>query len=414
MLSTIKEYTKLDKSILNLIIVEFFVQLINVSFIAILPLYMKNEHYSDVQFAHFTSYRYLGMLAFALFLAMYLKGRKILPMFYIAAIGVPFFALLILIGVHMHSTVLLLTSHLLWGTAYTFIQIPILPYILRNAPKEQHTRAITLNFATWSMASIFGGLIIAVFNGINNIIFSERNLLFAITAMGFIGVYFVFRITKNEQVSLINEKRTNLKKYDWKIIIRALVPTTIIAIGAGFTIPFMSLFFANVHNMSTATFSFLNFMTAVLVTIIAIYVPKIKEHYGYQKAIPTTQSFAIIALILMATTQYYSQLSVAVYIASLFYLLRQPLMSLAVPMTSEITMHYVGEENREIVSGLTSAIWSGTAFFSAIIFGILRHLNVAYVNIFWITAGMYIIGVFWYYLLILDFNKRVEAGLIRH
>jgi predicted MFS family arabinose efflux permease len=413
MLTTIKEYTRLDKSILNLIVVEFFVQLINVSFISILPLYMKAEHYSDAQYAHFTSYRYLGMLALALFLGMYINGRKILPMFYIAAVGVPVFAILILIGVQIHSTSLLLIAHLLWGTAYTFIQIPVLPYILRNAPKQQHTLAITLNFATWSIATIAGSALIALLNGIDKIIFSERNLLFAIAIMGFAGIYFVLRINKKEHVPIITEKRSSFKKYDWKIIIRALVPTTIIAIGAGFTIPFMSLFFANVHNMSTSTFSFLNFITAILVTIIAIYVPKIKNRFGYQKAIPTTQSFAIIALIIMATTQYYSNLPIAIFIASLFYLLRQPLMSMAVPMTSEITMNYVGEGNREMVSALTSAIWSGSAFFSALIFGMLRLLNIAYVNIFLITAAMYILGVFWYYMLILDFNKRKAAGLIQ-
>ena len=123
---------------------------------------------------------------------------------------------------------------------------------------------------------------------------------------------------------------------------------------------------------------------------------------------------AIIALIIMATTQYYNDLSIAVYIAAFFYLLRQPLMSTAVPMTSEITMKYVGEGNREIVSGLTSAIWSGSAYFSAVGFGILRHLNVEYVNIFLITAVMYIIGVFWYTLLIRDYNKREKSGLIIH
>lgn len=414
MRTAIKEYTRLDKSMLNLITVEFFVQLINVTFIAILPLYMKAEHYSDAEYAHFTSYRYLGMLVLALFLGMYIKGRKILPMFYISSIASPLFALLILIGVNFHSTTLLLLSHLLWGIAYTFVQIPILPYIMRNAPREQHTLVITLNFATWSIASIVGSLIVAVFNRINPVIFSERNLLFSIAALGFLGIFFVLRIDKKEYVPVIKEKRSNLRDYDWKIIMRALIPTAIIAIGAGFTIPFMSLFFSNVHNMSTSTFSFLNFMTAVLVTILAIFVPRIKERFGYQRAIPATQSVAILALIIMATTQYYSYLSFAVIIASFFYLVRQPLMSMATPMTSEITMKYVGERNREMVSGLTSALWSGSAYFSAIGFGILRHLNVEYVNIFWITAGMYMIGVFLYSLLIRDYNKREKAGLINH
>src|SRR3990172_6620440 len=148
MLSIIKEYFKLDKSMLNLVTAEFFIQLINVTFISFLPLYMKMEQFSDAEYAHFTSYRYLGMLVLALFLGMYIKGRKILPMFYISSIATPLFALLILIGVNFHSTTLLLISHLLWGIAYTFVQIPILPYIMRNAPRAQHTLVITLNFAT--------------------------------------------------------------------------------------------------------------------------------------------------------------------------------------------------------------------------------------------------------------------------
>ncbi|MCX6296569.1 MAG: MFS transporter, partial [Bacteroidetes bacterium] len=347
MITTLKEYTKLDRSLLNIISVEFFVQLINVLFVAILPLYMKKEGYSDAQYAHFTSYRYFGMLALALFLGMYIKGRKILPMIYIASIGVPLFALLIIIGVQYHSTSILLIAHLLWGTAYTFIQIPILPYIMRNAPKEQQTKAITLNFATWSMATITGSLIVAVFNGINPIIFSERNLLFVLSLFCFSGIYFAMKISKHEYVPAIKKRRTNLKDYDWTIITKALVPTIIIAIGAGFTIPFMSLFFSNVHNMSTAMFSTLNMLTAISVTIVAIYIPKIKDKYGYHRTIPTTQSIAIFALMIMATTQYYSQYSFAIIIASAFYLIRQPFMSAAVPMTSEITMKYVGEGNRE-------------------------------------------------------------------
>ncbi len=412
MLHRLKEYTTLDRSIIYLIIVEFFVQLINVSFIAILPLYMKAEHFSDAQYAHFTSYRYLGMLALALFVGMYIKGRKILPLIYIAAAGVPLFALLIIIGVHIHSTGLLLISHLLWGTAYTFIQIPILPYILRNAPKEQHTLAITLNFATWSIASIFGGLMIAVFNGLNKELFNERNLLLGIATIGLTAFYFALKISKKEHIPVPATKTVNLKDYDWKIISRALIPTAIIAIGAGFTIPFMSLFFSNVHHMSTSVFSFLNFMTAILVTIVAVYIPSIKSRFGYLRAIPTTQSFAIAALILMATTQLYDQSKLAVYIAAVFYMLRQPFMSAAVPMTSEVTMKYVGERNREMVSALTSSIWSGSAYFSAIGFGILRHLNMPYVNIFLITALTYMLGVTMYYFLLVDFYKREKSGLV--
>ncbi|MCW3071439.1 MAG: hypothetical protein JWO44_1329 [Bacteroidetes bacterium] len=412
MIAIIKEYTKLDRSILNIIVVEFFVQMINVSFMSILPLYMKVEGYSDSEYAHFTSYRYLGMLALALALGMYIKGRKILPMFYIASVGVPLFGLLILVGVHIHSAALLLVSHLLWGTAYTFIQIPILPYILRNVPVQHHTSAITLNFATWSIASILSFLFIGVFNTIDPVLFNEQHLLFGIVILSFSGIYFIMKVSRQEHVPALDEKRSNIRGYDWKVIFRAMIPTSIIAFGAGFTIPFISLFFSNVHGMSTAEFSYMSFAASFIVAYAALWVPKIKQGIGYKRAVPLTQSLAIMALIVMATTQYYSQVSTAVVIAIVFYLIRQPLMNIAAPMTSDITMKYVGARNREMTSGLTSAIWSGSTFFSAIIFGILRHLHVDYVNIFLITAALYSIGVVWYIILIHDYDKREKAGLI--
>ena len=143
-----------------------------------------------------------------------------------------------------------------------------------------------------------------------------------------------------------------------------------------------------------------------------ICVPTIKDKYGYKRAVPVTQSFGVIALLIMATTQYYSSLNFAVYIAAAFYVLRQPFMSTAVPMTSEITMKYVGVRNREMVSALISSIWSGSAYFSAIGFGILRHLHFDYVTIFFITAATYCLGVSMYYLLILDYERKNKLGLL--
>jgi len=412
MLKLLKDYAKLDRTILNLIVVQFFVHLINLSFINILPLYMRVEGYNDSQYAHFTSYRYLGILALALFLGMFIKGRKILPLLFVSALGVPCFALLIVVCTQNHSPGWLMIFHLLWGISFTFIQIPILPYIFRNSPTEQHTRAITLNFTTQSIANIVSSFLITILNGYDPILFSERNMLLGISIISFSGIYFIMKIPKQENVPAITEKRSNLKDYDWKLIIKAMFPTVLFAVGAGFIIPFISLFFVNVYHMSTSSFSFLSFLTAILVTIMSMYAPKIKEGIGYYTAVPASQILAIITLLGMATTQYYSSWSYAVYVAAIFYLLRQPFMSMAVPMILEVTMKYVGERNREMVSGLSSSIWSGAAYFSAITYSILRHMQVSYVNIFYITAILYIFAVLFYKLLLKDYKRREIAGLI--
>lgn len=412
MLKIFNAYASLNKSVRNIIAVQFLLNLINVSFINILPLYMKIEGYTESEYAHFASYRYLGVLVLAFFLGMYMKGKKILPLVYMATICVPLFALIILYLVPLHNTNLLITAHLIWGICFTFIHIPVIPFIVRNAPEQEHTQFISLSFITLSGANITASLLVSFFNGLNPELFNERTLLLSIATFSFLSTYFAFKINKNENIPLKNEKRGSIAEYNWKLIMKAVLPTAMFAIGAGFIVPFIGLFFVNVYGMTTAEFSFLCFITAVLVTFMAFLVPKIKEKYGYQKAVPLSQILAIFALLGMATTQYYSHLPIAMFIAAAFYFVRQPLMSLAVPMSMDITMKYVGDKNREMTSGLISAIWSGSAYFSSIAYGVLRSMEITYVNIFYITAGMYVFAVIFYKLLLNDYYKREKAGLI--
>ncbi len=80
-------------------------------------------------------------------------------------------------------------------------------------------------------------------------------------------------------------------------------------------------------------------------------------------------------------------------------------MNMAAPMTSELTMNYVGKQNQEILSAITAAIWSGSWFFSSQIFRYLISKGFSYAYIFYITACMYSFGIFMYYLLIKDYEK---------
>jgi hypothetical protein len=407
-----KEYSRLQRSILFLIAAEFCLQLINSSFLSNLPLYMRVEGYTDGQVADATKFRYLGVLITALFVGLFIRRRKLLGLFYLSCICVPVFALGILFTIQLHRIPLNHLMQLAWGASFTCMQIPVLPFILRNSPPESHTSAISLSYATWSLATIACSILISSLNTINPLLFDERTLLYGITLLSFLGIFCLSQVKLEEKIPEAKTTFRGSAKADWNIIIRALIPTLIIAVGAGFTIPFISLFFANVHKMSTAGINAVNIIAALLVAIGALYVPKIKKRIGYKIAIPTTQSFAILALVLMATTQFYSQLSCSIYIAIGCYLLRQPLMNMAGPMTSEMVMNYVGKRNQEIVSALTAAIWSGSWFFSGLLFGVLRNKGIQYVNIFLITAVLYSIGVLWYYLLGVDYEKRQDAGLI--
>jgi MFS family permease len=415
-LSFIKDYKKIEQPVKNAIASEFFIQTVNATFMNILPLYMTRKGFTDKEIALFITFRFIGVFLLALPLGRLIKGRKLMPLFFLSNLCVPLFGIAIILCISFELKLLTLISLILWGASFTFMQIPIFPFILRNSQKLNQTAAISLSYSTWSFGGIISGIIIAVLDFINPVIFDEQFILVLFSLFGFGGLIFLKRIKNFNEISIEEEKdhiKLNPKrKTDWGLVLKALGPTLIIATGAGLTIPFISLFFDKVHHLDKGGFSVLSFIASLLVAYFAMLVPKIKEKIGYKIAIPTTQSLAVMSLVAMATTQYYSQYSIAMIIASVCYLLRQPLMNMAGPMTSELVLNYVGRNNREITSALTSAIWSGSWVLSGIMVTVLFAYDFTFGNVFLITSVLYAFGVVLYYLLILDYNKREEKGLI--
>jgi len=405
----IHDYSKLQRPIVMLIIAELFLQLINTSFTLILNIYMLKQGYKDSQVADFVSYRYIGVLLFALPLGLIIKGRKLKPFFYFAAISIPLCSLLILYATENRLDPLLHFGLFFWGIAFTCIQITVLPYVLRNAKEETYSEAISLNHATWSIGTIASGLLIYFLSGISFFSGNEKIMLEIFSVIGLFSILFIYLMKDSEKIPDLETKRRDLRAFDWTIILKALAPTLIIAVGAGLTIPFINLFFYNVFHMDSGHFSMMGSISAVLVTIGALFIPQIKKKYGYSVAIIFTQSMAVAALIMLAATEFFSAYPIAFYVAITCYLFRQPLMNMAGPITSELIMDYVGKRNHEMLSALSSAVWSGSWYISSRIFKSLRENGFHYSGIFFITALLYIIGVLWYQMLIRDYHKKLRT-----
>jgi hypothetical protein len=243
-------------------------------------------------------------------------------------------------------------------------------------------------------------------NQINLVFFNEKLALQVVSSISILALFFIRKIPNQEQLSYKVPLRQTLEKYDWPVVLRAVTPTFIIAVGAGFTIPVINLFFLNVHGVPSKVFSIMGSTTFLLVALVMTMMPLIRRNFGYKIAITLFQSLSILALFIMATTEYYQQWSFAVYIAIAAYVIRQPLMGAARPMTTELTMYYVGKRNQEIMGALNASIWSGSWFVSMQIFGILRQYEFRYVTIFLITVVLYVFGVGWYAYLIYSYRKR--------
>ena len=382
---------------------EFFIQLIGAAFFLILNIYLAKKGFSDPEIANFISYRFLAVMLLAFPLGIYIKGKPLKPFFMIGGLGVPIVAIVLVLLVHYALYEYLPALFILWGVVFTLFQVCSLPYLMRNTIIENQSHAISLNYATNSFGTIFSGFIIF---GAGQFMreFDEGKILLGISILGFIGVYYILKM-KVDVVESVKE-RLQWKSYDWVLLMKAIVPTLIIAVGAGLTIPFINLFFFHNFQIDSSGFVVIGGIASILVAILSLLVPNLKSKLGFQKGITYVQTIAVIALVALATTEFFKDYWWGLPLAIMCYWVRTPLMNMAAPMTSELTMNYVGEKNQEMLSAIIAAIWSGSWFFSSQIFRFLKAEGLPYAHIFYITAVLYAFGVFMYSLLIKDYERK--------
>ncbi len=412
-IQVLQGYKKVETHIWNAIAAVFCIQVVNASFFLLLNYYMVREGYQDYEVAEVLSFRFLSVAIFAFPLGLFIKGRRLKPFFYICGFFFPICSFLVIYAVELHQLNFLYFMAMLWGLSFIFIDITILPFIILNAKKETHSEAISMKFLTFSLSLTTVGILNFVLHFINPDLFTEKRVLQIIAAVSILSLYFISRIDFPEKLSNKIPITQIHRDYDWHLVLKAVIPTMIIAIGAGFTIPVINLFFLKIHGLPSEHFSLLGSATFSLVILTMFFMPYIRRRFGYRVAIVRFQGCAVFALFLLATTEYYNDWHFALYVAAFFYIVRQPLMNAAMPMTSELTMYYVGKRNQEIMSALNSAIWSGSFFFSTKLFAYLRVLEMRYVSIFLITVVFYMIGVLWYAILVRDFERRTgETGKV--
>ncbi|NOZ08644.1 MAG: MFS transporter [FCB group bacterium] len=397
-----------------LVTAGLLINIVSAGFILILNIYLRKEGYSDARIAAFTSYRFLGVLVLAFPLGLFIKGKKLKPYFVLSSILMPIAGFLMMTSVRQGNILLIKSSFLLWGLGLMLLQVCTLPFIMRNTPEAIIPEAISLSFSTWSFSLIFTGIFIAILSAVGSFTlggvhfpWEEYEILMLLIVISAFAIFFVLPLKEGPPRSaggIGSHFKALLLDYDWDKILKALIPTMLIAVGAGLMIPFVSLFFYSVFGIDSDQFSLIGSAAAGLGLIASLLIPAIKRRYGYNIAILLTQSLAVGFLVLMALTQLFAAVTGVVFLAIAFYIIRQPLMHMAAPITSELTMNYVGEKNQELISAINSSIWSASWYISAKIFQLMRSLDIAYYRIFLITAGFYAVGILMYYFIIREYQ----------
>ena len=410
----IKRYLSVPRSIKLLITGAFLLQLLNASAMLIMNIYLSKLGYDDAQIADFVSYRFISILLFSIPFGLIIKGKRLKPFFLTGAFIVPLSGIALLFAANAHIDWLIKILFFLSSLGFMLEHVTALPFILRHGEEETLSESIALNFAVWSLATIVAGFMIkGIFAFVVKIGasgFGEFQILLGVAVISALAILPFSSIHEKEPKPATHTNVfQHLKSYDWGRIFRGLLPMFLIAIGAGLTIPFMNLFFHSVFNMDSDTFALMGSIAAIIVFIGGMLTPILRRKFGYGTSIAITQFSAILFLVALASTELYSHLGFALWLAGGAFIIRQPLMNMASPITSELVMKYVGEQNRELISAIESGLWNASWFVSAKIFQYLRSLELEYYKIFIVTAILYSFGTATYLLLVRRYNLEIES-----
>ena len=409
----LERYRVLPECVLQFVAGVFLINLINSAQFLLLNLFLKSRGLEDPAIAALASHRFLATFFLALPAGLWLRGKPLRKPLIVGAVLFPLTALASLETVQLGAMNAASVSFVAMGFAGLILNVASLPMMLRLVPPKQSSEALSLLFATWGAASICGGVLSSVLQGIGHLeigsirmVFNEHSTLLVLTLCGFGAPFLYARLPDPVPAEKSPGHWLHVDRDDRPVLLRAIVPTLCIATGAGMSIQFLNLFFSNVYQLNSATYSAFGSISYVLVFFTGLIVPEVRRVLGWRGAILGVQSAGVVMLAIMGLTELWRHAGWALPLALACFILRQPLMNMAGPSTSELSMSYVGERNRELMSACNGAIWSGSWWLAARVFENLRTHQIPYWQIFLMTAALYLIGTFSYIGLIRTVERR--------
>lgn len=400
MLKFLEPYRKLEKFVYYLILAELMIQLINAAFLILVNYYLLELGYKDYQIAAFTSYRYISVLCLGIPFGLLYKRVNLLPLIKIGTVLFIINSIAIIILAPYHLEVVMHLMMFLYGVFLLMSHVVAMPFLIRIVDKGKMSLVLSLFFQTWAASIIIIGIISFGFELFFPALTSIKYLLLFLFSISSIAIFLLFKIPKNIQAkskdSQSSSKKISVK--EWKKIGIILFPTLLIAVGAGFCIPFFNLFFYYTYGINASGYSAIVSSSHVLVLLIMFLTPWIKNRFGYRFGVLGIQTLGVLTLIILTWSHKVFDIPLAMYIAVFAFIFRQPLMNSAQPLIAEFTLENVGKENQPLIQSIEATIWSGSFWISSIIFGVMRESNVEYYTIFNVTILLYVIGVItWFF-----------------
>jgi MFS family permease len=163
-------------------------------------------------------------------------------------------------------------------------------------------------------------------------------------------------------------------------------PMLIISFGAGLLIPFLNIFYRNVHGRSDDVIGFLFALGSLSMGIGLLLAPPLADRLGKIQLVVASQAISIPFLFVLGFSPWF-ELSAAAY------LIRGALMNMSNPIYQAFVLEQVDEEARAMVASLVSMSWNFGWSFAPQLSGWVQE-SYGFAPLFFGTATTYAIATY--------------------
>ena len=332
-------------------------------FMTFFNLYLKQGGLGEAFLGRLNSLGTIGSLALAIpagILVTRLGSRKSLALScaLIAVFGalqanalVPALLVILEIGVS--------ASNMLYGAAYN-------PEMMRSTDPGDRQVAFSLAFTVGTVmsviASIVGGLLPRLSARFGASPLAGLRVTLLVGAAFILASTAVF-IRLREHHDGADESKTDSEcatqdepeiTSSWKrFAFRYAVVNVIIGFGAGLTIPYLNLYFADRFNASTVVVGNLFAVSNVVLTAGVLLAPWLVRRTGLMRTIAVTVGGSLVFLVIMAFTH-------SIVIAALAFWMRAGLMMCSTPVTDKFCLELVPPDKRSVAHNIFQMAWTGS------------------------------------------------------
>lgn len=313
--------------------------------------------------------------------------------------GMTFSGLAILLMVFFPSVPVFVAANVLLGFAQSLAGVTMGPFLMENSSEKERTYLFSFS-SGFQTASAFvgnwiGGYLPTWLGSAQGALATSTQAygasLLVIAGVALLAVIpiFLMRTTRlNKEQRSLFAPITYFRKQP-ALLGKLILPMLVTSIGAGLIMPFMNVFFRQVHHQPDTVIGSLFAWGSLAMGVGILLAPPLADRLGKIQLVVITQGLSIPFLILLGFAPWFG-------IAAFAYYIRLALMNMSGPVYQTFVMEKVDPSARATVASLVSMASSFGWAFSPTISGWIQ-VNYGFGPTYIGTIIMYILSVYLYW-----------------